>query len=128
MNTTSMPVILIWVALTKAFLAYSLWWLLMGWETALPWFLPARLWPVVRDLNVLLTLPNTVRQACLMLMSNTSHYYGDIPPNDVFYQNQIVDHPIVWPFQLFCFNFGATHILHHYGTHTHALLCLSRER
>jgi hypothetical protein len=35
--------------------------------------------------------------------------------SDVFYQNQILDSPLCWPFQLFCFNFGATHILHHYG-------------
>jgi len=90
------------------------WWLGTTDVSRLPWFLPAWLWPIVRDANVLLALPNLFRQSSLMLMSNSSHYFGDIPPNDVFYQNQILDHPIVWPFQLLCFNFGATHILHHY--------------
>jgi hypothetical protein len=59
-----------------------------------------------------------------------SHYYGDIPENDVFFQvrcwdstfcgrprlrahtrwlvqTQILDHWIFYPMQLFCFNFGA---------------------
>jgi hypothetical protein len=47
-------------------------------------------------------------------MSNSCHYYGDIPLNTVYYQNQILDSWFVLPFQLFCCNFGATHIIHHY--------------
>lgn len=63
---------------------------------------------------VLWVAPNLVRQTSIVLMSSFSHYYGDIPPNDVFYQNQILRHPLLWPFQLFCFNFGSTHIIHHF--------------
>jgi hypothetical protein len=64
--------------------------------------------------NILNILPGILRQGCLQLMSNSSHYYGDIPRNSLFYQNQIMDHWCLIPFQLFCFNFGATHIIHHY--------------
>ena len=35
---------------------------------------------------------------------------------DVFFQTQILDHWLLYPFQLFCFNFGATHIMHHFVT------------
>lgn len=63
---------------------------------------------------VLLVAPNVLRHFCLVLMSSYSHYYGDIAPNDVFVQNQILSHWALLPLQIFCFNFGATHILHHY--------------
>ena len=77
-------------------------------------FLPAAGWPWVRDLTVLLVLPNVLRQSCLVLMSSYSHYCEDIPERDVFFQNQILSNWMLFPFQLFCFNFGATHIVHHY--------------
>ena len=51
---------------------------------------------------------------CLVMMSSYSHYYDDIPKHDVYYQNQILRGPLTWPLQVFCFNFGATHIIHHY--------------
>lgn len=78
------------------------------------YLLPASGWPWVRDLAVLLVLPNMLRQSCLVFMSSSSHYYGDIPTRDVFFQNQILSNWMLFPFQLFCFNFGATHIIHHY--------------
>ena len=65
-------------------------------------------------LLVLYVLPNLLRHASIAFMSSMSHYYEDIEPNDVFEQNQVLDHWMFWPLQLFCFNFGATHILHHY--------------
>lgn len=76
--------------------------------------LPAWGWPWARDLTVLLVLPNVLRQSCLVLMSSYSHYYEDIPERDVFFQNQILSSWLLLPFQIFCFNFGATHIIHHY--------------
>ena len=77
-------------------------------------FLPEWGWPWARDMTVLLILPNVLRQSCLVFMSSNSHYYGDIPKRDVFFQNQILNTWWFFPFQLFCFNFGATHIIHHY--------------
>jgi len=65
---------------------------------------------------MLLYFPNTLRQSSLQLVSTGCHYYGDIPRNNVYFQNQVLNHPIFYPFQLFCFNFGATHIIHHYVT------------
>eukprot|EP01027_Heterolobosea_sp_BB2_P025276 GEZU01038787.1.p1 GENE.GEZU01038787.1~~GEZU01038787.1.p1 ORF type:complete len:373 (-),score=133.48 GEZU01038787.1:249-1367(-) len=78
--------------------------------------LPAWGWPIVRDVAVLWVLPNTLRQACLNLMATYSHYFDDVPVRNVYYQNQILNHWALLPFNLFCFNFGSTHIIHHYVT------------
>lgn len=78
-------------------------------------YLPLWLWPWVRDAAVLLLLPNVLRQASLNLIASYCHYY-EIPQNNVFYQNQILDHWIFAPFNFFSFNFGQTHILHHFVT------------
>ena len=113
LNRVNAPVIGLFVIITKLFLWYSV----IGYFTAwnLPsWFLPARFWPFIRDATILICAPNILRQSCLVLMSNCSHYYGDIPEKDVSFQNQILDSWLVLPFQLFCFNFGSTHIVHHY--------------
>uniref|UniRef100_A0A7S4HLU2 Fatty acid desaturase domain-containing protein n=1 Tax=Vannella robusta TaxID=1487602 RepID=A0A7S4HLU2_9EUKA len=65
---------------------------------------------------MLMFFPNMIRQSCLQIVSTGVHYYGDIPMKNVFFQNQVIDHWTFYPMQLFCFNFGATHILHHYVT------------
>ena len=77
---------------------------------------PLFLWPYVRDIGVLLVLPNLIRQTSLNLIASYCHYYGDIPKHNVFYQNQVLNHWALLPFHLFCFNFGATHIIHHFVT------------
>ncbi|CAF4044263.1 unnamed protein product [Rotaria sordida] len=71
-------------------------------------------YPIIHNLAICLCFPNLLRQGCLVLMSNACHYYDDIPLNTVYYQNQILDSWYVFPFQLFCFNFAATHIIHHH--------------
>lgn len=107
----SLPTYAPFVLLTYAAVIYGV--CAVGWGD--PFLvLPEAAWPVVRDLGVLLILPNTLRQFCLVVMSTYSHYYEDIPAGAVFYQNQILRGWYIWPFQLFCFNFGATHIIHHY--------------
>jgi len=65
---------------------------------------------------MLLYFPNTLRQGSLQWVSTGCHYYGDIPEKNVFFQNQVLNHWIFYPLQIFCFNFGATHIIHHYVT------------
>jgi len=70
--------------------------------------------PVAVAALVLYVGPNTLRHASIAFVSSSSHYYGDIPDNAVYYQNQILDHWLLLPLQAFCFNFGATHVLHHY--------------
>lgn len=77
-------------------------------------FLPPWLYWWVKKFHLLSFLPNCIRQSSIVLMSTLSHYYGDIPAKSVFYQNQILDHWALLPLQFGCFNFGATHIVHHY--------------
>jgi len=66
--------------------------------------------------NMCIFFPNLLRQVSLQVVSTAVHYYGDIPDDNVFFQNQILTHWSVLPFQLFCFNFGETHIIHHFVT------------
>lgn len=66
------------------------------------------------NMMVIVVYPLVLRQSCLVAMSTACHYYGDIPEHNVFFQNQIVDHWLLWPFQMFCWGFGSTHIIHHY--------------
>jgi len=72
--------------------------------------------PYVTTVAVLIVLPNMLRQFSLNVLASYCHYYGDIPRYNVFYQNQVLNSWIVFPFQLFGFNFGATHIIHHFVT------------
>lgn len=66
-----------------------------------------------RNMMVCWVLPNVWRHACIVLMSSYSHYYG-IPAGDLMFQNQILRHWSLLPLQLFCVNFGAEHIIHHF--------------
>ncbi len=66
-------------------------------------------WPLL----VLWVLPNTIRHATIVIMSSNSHY-TEIARGAVVEQNQIIDHPLFWPLQIFCWNFGATHVVHHF--------------
>merc|ERR1711959_516656 len=79
-----------------------------------PSFVPVGIYTLCWNVTMLLFLPNMLRQSCLQLVSTGRHYYGDIPEKNVFFQNQVIGHWVFYPFQLFCFNFGATHIIHHY--------------
>lgn len=70
-----------------------------------------------RLLFVCWAAPNVLRHASLAFMSSYSHY--DLSKEEdtaggLFLQNQILNHWLTLPFQLFCCNFGAEHILHHF--------------
>jgi fatty acid desaturase len=84
---------------------------LIGIEQAKPY------WDAISVAVYGMLIPNTIRQASLHLMSNTSHYYGNVPPKGkgIMLQNQILDvtNVFAWPAQLLCCGFGATHMLHH---------------
>ena len=54
-----------------------------------------------------------LRHFCIVLMSSYSHYF-EVARLDVTAQNQILRHPLLLPLQLFCMDFGATHVIHHY--------------
>lgn len=70
--------------------------------------------PLAAHACVLWLLPGMLRHTAIVLVSSNSHYAGDIAPNDIYVQNQLLRHPLTWPLQLFCWGFGATHVIHHY--------------
>jgi len=89
----------------------------MGWTFGAfdPVFmLPQWIWTFSSYVGVLVILPHMLRQCSINFITTSCHYYGDIPNQNVFYQNQVLDHWIFLPLHLFCFNFGATHIIHHF--------------
>ena len=63
---------------------------------------------------VCLILPNVLRNFALHFISSNMHYYGDVDKGNLMHQCQVLTHPIFWPFQLLCFNFGSTHAIHHF--------------
>ncbi len=95
------------------FQAYRLVLGLRGLNTALP---PAMLevLQVVDFLVIVWLLPNVVRTFCLHFVSSNMHYYGDIDPRNTAQQTQVWTSLWFAPLQLFCFNFGGTHAIHHF--------------
>jgi len=61
---------------------------------------------------VILIAPFYLRSFCLNFISSNMHYFGDV--DSLMKQTQVLNHWILWPFQLFCFNFGSTHGIHHF--------------
>lgn len=75
-----------------------------------PWFL--HIMDVLSVIMVVWILPNFVRAFCLHNITAALHYYGDV--DSLIKQCQIMNHWALLPLQLFCFNFGATHAMHHF--------------
>lgn len=69
---------------------------------------------VMDFLLVALILPSVLRTFCLHFISSNMHYYGDVEDRNVMQQTQVLNPWWLMPFQLFCFNFGATHAIHHF--------------
>lgn len=81
----------------------------IGWSAdtlaAMPWI----------DLaTVVWVAPNQLRMFCLHFVSSNMHYYGDVEDDNVIQQTQVLNPWWMVPFQLFCFNFGSTHAIHHF--------------
>jgi len=66
----------------------------------------------INDIVVVLVGPFYLRSFCLNFISSNMHYYGDV--KTVGQQTQVLNAWFLWPFQLFCFNFGSTHSIHHF--------------
>jgi len=66
----------------------------------------------INDIVVVLVGPFYLRSFCLNFISSNMHYYGDV--KTVGQQTQVLNAWFLWPFQLFCFNFGSTHGIHHF--------------
>jgi len=58
--------------------------------------------------------PNVLRSFCLHFVSSNMHYFGDVEDGNVIQQTQVLRPWWLVPFQLFCFNFGSTHAIHHF--------------
>ena len=58
--------------------------------------------------------PNVLRTFCLHFISSNMHYYGDIEAGNVLQQCQVLNPWWLWPLQVFCFNFGSSHGIHHF--------------
>lgn len=85
--------------------------------SALGFALPSTLVAHVETLDVVVTVwiaPNVVRSFCLNFVSSSMHYYGDVQARNVMQQTQILNPLWMIPFQVFCFNFGSTHAIHHF--------------
>jgi len=107
------------------FMHYALWYALIAYYTLaflLPVFgyefvLPQQLKPalgIANFLAVTLLLPNVLRVFCLHFVSSNMHYYGDVEPGNIIQQTQVWTAWWLAPLHLFCFNFGATHAIHHF--------------
>lgn len=72
---------------------------------AMPWITLA---------TVVWVAPNQLRMFCLHFVSSSMHYYGDVEDENVMQQTQVLNPKWMIPFQLFCFNFGSTHAIHHF--------------
>lgn len=59
-------------------------------------------------------LPSFLRTFCLHFISSNMHYYGDVEDGNVMQQTQVLNAWWLFPMQLFCFNFGSTHAIHHF--------------
>lgn len=63
-------------------------------------------------LMVVLVLPNIIRSTSLNFVTSSMHYFGGV--NNLLEQTHVLTHRLYLPFQLFCFNFGKTHTIHHF--------------
>ncbi|MCB1555030.1 MAG: fatty acid desaturase [Xanthomonadales bacterium] len=118
-----------WRALWRSALAYfPLGWLHWGlwWAWLATWALDAALdgswssanWqafrPTLDFLVVVWIAPNVLRSFCLHAVSSNMHYFGDVEDGNLVQQTQVLTVWWLWPLQLFCFNFGGTHAIHHF--------------
>lgn len=106
----AMPVYPVFVLVLAVFLAsHGLRLLVPGYE---PSAVLVAIHPAIDLLAVAWVFPNYLRQASLQLVSSNVHYYEDVSSIDE--ETQVLRPVWLWPLQLFCFNFGSTHLLHHY--------------
>ena len=68
----------------------------------------------INPLVAILIFPNLFRMYCLHFITSNMHYYGDVESGNVMQQTQVLNKWYFLPMQLFCFNFGSTHAIHHF--------------
>lgn len=107
------PVFILFNVIWFSFLTHQGWKIISLIHTVVPPF-PEWYVSLVNILMVIYVGPNMLRQLSLSLVSSTCHYYGDIAKGDLMKQVQVLQPWFLIPFQLFCFNFGSTHVIHHF--------------
>ncbi|HDR8953733.1 fatty acid desaturase [Burkholderia vietnamiensis] len=111
-----MPLGHLYYALWHAFIVYHAGSFVLhafGYAASVPVVI-ARAMHVVDFVAVVWLAPNFVRSFCINFVSSNMHYFGDIDPRNVIQQTQVLNPWWMLPFQLFCFNFGSTHAIHHF--------------
>jgi hypothetical protein len=68
----------------------------------------------INPLVAILIAPNLLRMFCLHFITSNMHYYGDVESGNTMQQTQVLNKWYFWPMQLFSFNFGSTHGIHHF--------------
>ncbi|MGQ0598462.1 fatty acid desaturase [Aquabacterium sp.] len=64
---------------------------------------------------VVYMLPSLLRTFSIQFISSNMHYYGDVEARNAMQQCQVLNPWWLTPLQLFCFNFGSTHAIHHFA-------------
>lgn len=104
------PFTILYFAAWYLFLGFHTYDFFLGGQTVYPeWLLAA-----VNILNfwtVVLIAPNFLRSGCLNFITSYMHYYGGV--TNILQQTQVLKPWFLWPVNLFCFNFGSTHTIHH---------------
>lgn len=67
---------------------------------------------VLNTAAVVYLIPCWLRQTAIQIVSSNMHYYGNI--DSLYRQTQVLDSWLMLPLHVFCFNFGATHGIHHF--------------
>ncbi len=110
------PLAHIFVAGTYGFFAFHLYnWLApsLDLSTSYPaWFISCV--DLLNIAAVVWLLPNLLRAFCLNSVTTLMHYYGDV--DSLLKQCQVINHWAMLPVHALCFNFGATHAIHHFHT------------
>lgn len=65
--------------------------------------------------GVVYALPCVLRTFSLHFISSNMHYHGDVEARNAMQQCQVLNPWWLMPLQLFCFNFGSTHAIHHFA-------------
>lgn len=73
-----------------------------------------KIFNLIDILMVIIIAPNILWSFCLHFVSSNMHYYGDNESSNTIQETQVLNPWWLVPFNLFCFNFGSTHAIHHF--------------
>ena len=101
-------------------LSWGMWYLFLGFHFVDAVFAPQwsatwlQVMSVVNVAVVVWVAPNILRTFCLNFLSSNMHYFGDVQRGNLIQETQVLDAWFLFPLQLFSFNVGQTHGIHHF--------------